>query len=233
MSIFGVIKSDDQVFANDKIRIDASESFLAPGLSFHATVSHEISVDAGVTWYNISSSKKVDWIFSTTGAKTISLRLTTTAPSTQTFTKSITVLNQTTQGMFSKDSDLYKFEPEIDQYLPKKWSSWNLIHLQAQEWIMDWLDESRLYNIIGLKYTVADIMDIQQVKQLSCYKVLEFIFEGNSNVVGDISSMKRDKYRSLALTKMSRGALNLDFNDDGIAGATERHDLFTGGLTRK
>jgi hypothetical protein len=231
MSIFGVIKCDNKVFTGDKLRIDASESFLAPGLTFAAT-SHQISVDAGVTWYNVSSTKRVDWLFTTAGEKTISLKLTTTTPTTATFTKTVTVLDVTTAALFSNDSDLYKFEPEIDQYLPKKWSSWNLVHLQAQEWIIDWLDESRIYKYTGAKYVVADIMDVQQVKQLSIYKALEFIFEGNSNIVGDLFSIKRDKYKSLAAAKLTRSALNLDYDDDGIAGTNERTNLFTGTLSR-
>lgn len=231
MSIFGIIKSDDVVFSGDKLRIDVSDSFLAPGLSFGAT-SHEISVDSGVTWYNVTTTKKVDWIFSTTGAKTISLRLTTSTAATATVTKSVTVLSLTTQALFSKDADLYKFEPEIDQYLPKKWSSWNLVHLQAQEWIIDWLDEKRIYNQNGAKYVVADIMDKQQVKQLSIYKVLEFIYEGNSNIVGDLFSIKRDKYQALANEKCSRSQLSLDYNANDLADANERINLMSVDLRR-
>lgn len=231
MSIFGVIKCDNKVFTGDKLRVDVSESFLAPSLTF-ATTSHEVSFDSGTTWYNVTSTKKIDWMFTTSGSKTVSLRLSNTVPANATFTKTVTCLDITTQGLFSTDSDLYKFEPEIDNYLPKKWSSWNLIHLQAQEWIIDWLDESRIYKYTGAKYTVADIMDVQQVKQLSIYKTLEFIFEGNSNIAGDIFSLKRDKYKALALAKLSRGALNLDFDDDNVAGINERKDLFTSTLER-
>ena len=80
--IFGVIKSDDKVFTGDKLRIDASQSFLTPALSF-AVVSHEVSVDGGATWHDISAKKYIDWIFSTSGTKTISLRISTTQPASQ------------------------------------------------------------------------------------------------------------------------------------------------------
>lgn len=231
MSIFGVIKSDDKVFTGDKLRIDVSQSFLAPALTF-ATVSHQISVDGGVTYYDVSAKKYVDWMFTTAGTKTITLKLSTTQPAFQTFTKQVTVLDLTAQSLFSKDSDLYKFEPEIDQYLPKKWSSWNLIHLQAQEWIIDWLDEAGLRNDKNEKYTVADLLDKQQVKQLSIYKVLEFIFEGNSNIVGDLFSIKRDKYQSLANDKLARSNILLDINDNGVADVSDIKDLFSIDLKR-
>ena len=226
MSIFGVIKSDDQVFTGDKLRIDVSGSFLAPDLTF-ATISHEISVDAGVTWYNISAKKNIDWLFTTAGTKTISVRISTTEPASQVFTKDVTVLNLATANLFSTDSDLYIHEPEIDQYRPKRWSSWNLVHLMAQTWIVDFLDEKGIFAEDGSKYTAADIMDKQQVKQLSTYKTLQFIFEGNSNVGGDLFSIKAAEYDKLANAKASRSQLSLDFNKDTVSTVSERTNLQT------
>lgn len=226
MSIFGVIKSDDKVFTGDKLRIDVSGSFLAPDLTF-ATISHEISVDAGVTWYNISAKKNIDWLFTTAGTKTISVRISTTEPASQVFTKDITVLNLATANLFSTDSDLYIHEPEIDQYRPKKWSSWNMVHLMAQTWIVDFLDEKGIFAEDGSKYTAADIMDKQQVKQLSIYKTLQFIFEGNSNVGGDLFSIKAAEYDKLANAKASRSQLSLDYNKDTVSTVSERTNLQT------
>ena len=226
MSIFGVIKSDDKVFTGDKLRIDVSGSFLAPDLTF-ATISHEISVDAGVTWYNISAKKNIDWLFTTAGTKTISVRISTTEPASQVFTKDITVLNLATANLFSTDSDLYIHEPEIDQYRPKRWSSWNMVHLMAQTWIVDFLDEKGIFAEDGSKYTAADIMDKQQVKQLSTYKTLQFIFEGNSNVGGDLFSIKAAEYDKLANAKASRSQLSLDFNKDTVSTVSERTNLQT------
>lgn len=230
--IFGVIKSDDKVFTGDKVRIDVSSSFLAPGLSFKTPISHEVSSDGGTTWYDVTAKKMVDWIFYTAGDKEISLRLTLSDNSTQTFTKDVTVLNLTTQNLFSNDSDLYIYEPDIDQYLPKKWSSWNLVHLKAQEYIMDWLDEKRIFKEDGSKFVVADLLDIQEVKQFSIAKALEFIFEGNSNIVGDISSVKKDKYKELANEKGSRAQISLNYTGDATEENPERIDLLSVGINR-
>jgi len=230
MSIFGIFKCDDKVFTGDKLAVDVSGSFLQPGLTF-AVVSHEISFDSGVTWIDISATKKISWIFSTSGAKVISLRLNTTLPSTQTFTKNVTCLNLTTQGLFSNDSDLYGYETEIDQYLPKKWSSWNLVHLKAQDWIIDWLDEKRLFKENGSKYTPADILDVEQVKQLSCAKVLELIYESNINTVDDVFTQKRDKYKQMVQEKASKSQIALDFNGNSLQEEDEKTDLF--GITVK
>lgn len=230
--IFGVIKCDDKVLTGDKLRVSVGESFLAPGLAFTTTVSHEVSTDGGTTWYDITAKKQIDWIFMTAGVKTISLRLNTTLPSTQTFTKTVTVLDLTAQKLFSNDTDLYSLDPEIDQYLPKKWSSWNIVHLKSQEYIMDWLDEKRIFKQDGSKYVVDDLLDLQEVKQWSTYKTLEFIYEGNSNIVGDISSVKRDKYLSLANEKASRSQLALDYDGDGDVNNIERTDLLKVNLFR-
>lgn len=230
MSIFGVIKSDDKVFTGDQIRIDVSGSFLAPALVY-ATVSHEVSFDSQVTWYNITSKKIVDWIFTTAGVRTIHLRLSTTQPASQVFQKDITVLDLTAQKLFSLDSDLYIIEPEIDQYLPKRWTSWNLVHLKAQEYIIDWLSEKKMTKRDGTKYAVADLLDLQEVKQWSVYKTLEFIYEGNSNIVGDLYSIKRDKYRELANEKASRSQLSLNFNGD-LTDTTQKVELNSINLVR-
>lgn len=235
MALFGVIKSDDKVFTGDKIRIDFGQSFTTPDVAFSSTLSHQVSFDGGSTYIDVTAKKYIDYIYSTAGTKTITLKLkdnVTPTPNESTFTKSITVLDITLQDLFATDSDLYKFEPEIDAYLPKKWSGWNLIHLQVQEWIMDWLDESKIWDVNGAKLTVAAIVDNQQVKQLAIYKALEFIFEGNSNVVGDLFSIKRDKYKALAMQKMTRGALKLDLDGDAAASVGEGVDLFTGSLIR-
>lgn len=232
LSLFGVIKSDDNVFTGDKIRFDFRQSFLTPDVIFSTTLSHQVSFDAGATYLDVTSNKYIDYMYSTSGSKTVTLKLKTSTAVEQTFTKIITVLDITTAALFSKDHDLYQFEPEIDQYLPKKWSSWNMIHKQAQEWIIDWLDEAAIYKYDGSKFAVADIGDSQQVKQLSIYKVLEIIFEGNSNIVGDLFSIKRDKYKALAQQKMSRANLRLDYDDSGVVDTNERINLVSGTLIR-
>lgn len=231
MAKFGIIKSDDKVFTGDKVRVDVSESFATPDETL-ATISHEISTDAGVSWYNITQKKMIDWIFTSAGTKTFTFRFTTSAGS-QLFTKDVTVLDLTAQKLFSNDNDLYKYEPEIDQYLPKKWSGWNLVHLEAQKYIMDWLDEKRIFNVNGAKYTVNDLMDKDQVRQFSLFKTLEFIFEGNVKVVGDLFSIKRDHYRQLANEKAARSQLSLDFNANGLNDdSQERTDLHSVGVMR-
>lgn len=229
MAVFAILKCDEKVFMNDKIRFDGTASFVTPDETF-ATTSHQISFDSGATWINITTNKYIDYAYSTKGSKTIQLKCSTSLPSTNTVTKTITVLDPADIDLFSTDFDIEMYEPEIGRYLPKKWSSWNLLHLKAQEYILEWLDENRVYDSNGDKFTAADFGDAQQVKQLSCFKTLELIYEGLSNVTGDVFSLKRDKYKALVLEKSNKSFLKLDYDADGTA--DEKIDLFSGELTR-
>ena len=238
MSAFAVLKSDDKVFANDKIRFDATASFLTPDDSWEVGTqqtplpSHEISFDDGDTWIDISEHEYIDYAFATAADYDVVLRVTADSGSVSTIEKTVTVIDPTTTILFSKDSDLETYEPEINRYLPKKWSSWNLVHLRAQEFILQWLDETRVYKADGTNFTADDFGDHEQVKQLSCYKTLEIIYEGLSNVVGDIFSLKRDKYKSLVIEKLNRANLKLDYDGSGAVDTNERIDLYSGELTR-
>ena len=225
MAQFPLVKMDTLVFTGDKIRIDVSDSVITPNETF-ATVSHEVSFDSGVTWFNVTAKKIIDWIYSTEGTKNVQVRITSNEGST-TSSFALLVYDITTAKLFSNDMDLYMYEQDIDAILPKRWSSWNIIHYAAQKWILDWLDEKRVVDQDGNKYTINDFLEPQEVKQLSCYKTLEFIFESNSNVTGDISSIKRDKYRALANEKASRAQLKLDFNKNNESETLERTDLLT------
>ena len=227
---FGIIKSDEKVFVGDKINFDFSKSFVTPE-EVLATVNHEASFDAGLTWINVTASKNIDYVFVSAGTKTVSLRITTQSGNSV-FTKQVAALDLTAQQLFSTDSDLYRFEPEIDKLLPKKWTSWNLVHLEAQKYFIDWLDEKRIFNEQKEKYTVADLTDRDQVRQFSIFKTLELIYSGTFNQTGDIYSTKRDKYRELANEKLAKSTLSLDYNKNGTADEGERTDLHSVGVIR-
>jgi hypothetical protein len=220
---FPILTFDKEVFSGDKVRIDASRSFFDPNETA-ATISHEISFDDGATWINISEKKYIDYGTFNGGETPIKFRLTSNLTDAI-LNESLAVLDIGTIKLFSRDFDLYSYESDIDQYLPKKWSSWNLVHYNAQKYILDWLDEKRIYKSDGSKYTAADLLDKKEVRQFSIAKTLEFIFESNSKIVGDVFSVKRDKYRALANEKASRMQLTLDANGDTILNDTENRDI--------
>lgn len=224
MAIFPIIKSDEKVFNGDKISFDFSKSFITPDETLAPAPNHQASFDGGVTWIDVTNSKKIDFIYSTPGTKTVKLRVTAVSGNVVT-DKVITVLDVVAQKLFSTDSDLYRFEPEIDSLLPKKWTSWNLVHLESQKYFMDWLDEKRIYSENGSKYAVNDLTDRDQIRQFSIFKTLELIYSGTFNQTGDIYSGKRDKYRELANDKLAKSTISLDYNKNGNADEGERTDL--------
>ena len=219
---FPILAFDDQVFAGDKVRIDVSRSFFQPNETM-AVISHEVSFD-GITWINVSEKKYIDYGTFAGGIMPIYLRVSSTT-SSPILVKGVEVLDLPSTNLFSKDFDLYQYESDIDQYLPKKWSSWNLVHYNAQKWILDWLDEKRIAKQDGIRYVAIDLLEVKEVRQLSIYKTLEFIFESNSKIVGDIFSVKRDKYRELANEKASRAQITLDYNSNTIKDDGETTDL--------
>ena len=232
MARFGIIKSDDKVFTGDKIRFDFRQSFVTPDEQLATPTSHEASFDGGLNWIDVTKDKFVDFIYSTAGTKTVQLRI-TTQTGNDIVSKTVTALDLTAQKLFSNDSDLYQYEPEIDSLLPKKWSSWNMIHLEAQKFFIDWLDEKRIFNEQKEKYQVSDLLDRDQVRQFSIFKVLELIYSGENNVAGDLYQLKRDKYRELCNEKLAKSQISLDFNKNGVADLGERTDLFSVELIRQ
>lgn len=226
--VFGILKSDEKVFTGDKIRFNAEETFAAPGVTI---TLYEISVDNGSTYYDITAKKMVDWIFSSAGTKNIILKVTASS-GVQTFPKDIEVLDLTAAKLFSKDNDLFAYEPDIYKYLPKKWSSWNALHYEAQKYILQWLDDKGVLDKNGESYGVDDILDIKQVREFSMMKVIQLIYQGNSNQAGDIFSINAEKYTILVDEKAAKTYLRLDFNKNGELDPNEGTNLRSVGLIR-
>ena len=85
--------------------------------------------------------------------------------------------------------------------------------------------EKRIFNEASQKYVVADLLDKQEVKQLSIAKVLELIYESNINTPGDLFTQKREKYTAMVQEKAARSTLTLDFNGNTTSEEGERTDL--------
>lgn len=222
MPRFGKILCEDKTFVNDKITFDFSKSIITPDET-PAVISHEFSID-NITWINVTSTKSIDWLFNTIGIKSIYLRLTSTSGS-DVSTRTVSILNLSAQNLFSSDSDLSAYEPEIMKWLPKKWSAWNLIHLRAQEYIMNMLRERSIFDKNNTPYVVADIFDLTEVKDLSVALVLRYIFSGTSNASDDVFKKKSDYYDELVSTRSAKATIKLDFNKNSVADDHEITDL--------
>jgi hypothetical protein len=154
-------------------------------------------------------------MFSAVGNQTIYLRLTSTL-SSQTSQKTIQVLDVAAQKLFSTDTDLVADEPDIMKWLPKTWSSWNLVHLKSQEYILNLLSEKRILSELGIAYTKDDIQNKAEVRDWSVALTLHYIFKGLSNAEDDVFKVKATDYFNVAQERASTARLSLDYNKNAV-----------------
>jgi hypothetical protein len=234
-NIFGHLDREAVVQIKDKTRLDASKSFSPKGEQpiDQVKISPEVGVDL-IAVHGNGNPKEwfLDWEYQTPGTKVIALEI-KAGPHTENFTYSIEVVTPEADKLFSKDSDLIQFEPDILKWLPAGKSSYNNIHRNAQTLILDWLDSIRVWRTDGTKLTKADLSLSDDLKQLSIYMVLELIFMGISNQVDDVFLNKARAYGQKALLVQGRGRIQADFNGNGTLESSEGADLRSFTLVRR
>lgn len=222
MAKLGIIISEDKVFAGDLIYFNFKKSGFTPDEAA-AVISHEFSID-NTNWINVTQKKDIAWMFSVTGNQTIYLKLTSTTGS-ETFQKTITVLEIAAQKLFSNDTNIAAFEPDIMKWLPPQWSSWNIIHLRAQDHILNILAEKRIVSQSGAAYTKDDISNRQEVRDWASTLALYYIFYSISNADNDVFKDKAKDYEELSQKHASTARLSLDYNKNAIADDEPTEDL--------
>lgn len=238
MSVFPIIKTEDKVQVGDKIRIWADQTFSSPDAGDITKV--EIKADTAETFVDVYDADKsqwfFDWAYSTAGTKTVSLRVTTTLAMVDTLTtvtKSVECVTAAADNLFSNDQDLKTREHDILRWLPDGFSSWNHIHRQAQQNILDWLDEIRLFKNDGTRWEASDLVEKEQVRRISVYTTLRLIFESLSNQVDDVFATKARGYYSMEKEAKNRNYLSLDLNGDGEITSNEKADMRTFRMVRR
>ena len=227
MAIFGNIELESVVQTNDKTRINCSKSFVSKDNAAITLV--RIKPEASGSFITVSGSPVLakdfilDWEYTSSGSKTVTLEI--TAGAVQTFTKTITVLTSTDDCLYSADSDLTAIEPDILKWIPSGRNSFLNIHRAAQGLILDWLDSIRVWRNDGTKLTKADLKLTDDLKQLSIYTTLELIFMGISNKVDDVFLAKAREYRAKALDVKNRGRIQADFNGNGTLEKEDAYDM--------
>jgi hypothetical protein len=210
--IFPVIKLEDIVQVGDQTRLDARKSYTTPDEA--AITLIEIEPDTGLGFLDITSSSHLDYQYSTDGTKTISLRVTTDG-SPETVTKTLEVITETDDKLFSTDEELTPHEPDILEYVRPGRNSFLNVHRTAQDRILTWLDEHRITDNDGGRLTKAAIVDTEEVNDWSKFMVLRLVFEGLSNSTDDIFHAKALRYRELEAIARNRSQLRLDKDGDG------------------
>jgi hypothetical protein len=209
--IFPVLRFEPVTQIGDKVRIDASGSFITPD-ELEITA---ITLTINMVPLNIFPNNFLDFSFSVTGSIPIQLEL-TNANGTQSVTSNISVLSAATDKLFSTDGDLLSHESAIYDYLPKGYSSFNHIHRSSQSIILDSLLQRGLYRLPGVPLVKENIHNTQEVRQWSKFLTLSTIFSNAQNEVGDIFSAKAQMYREHAERASNRAAITLDVDSDGL-----------------
>ena len=214
--IFPKLTLETVLQVDDKTRIDASDSFVTNGETV-TDVEIEPEVGAGyISVFNLDQDKwYLDWAYETDGVKTVSVRVTSDAPSVRTKSYTITVLTEAEDALFSVDTDLYPYEPNIKKYLPRGKNSFIYAHRAAQTKIIAFLDEQRVWKEDRSRYRKEDLVDKEEFKFWSIFQTLLIIFESSQLGNADIFQEKRLDYENDMRAARNRGALRLDADGDG------------------
>lgn len=227
--IFPALELEAVVQINDRTRLDARKSYITPDEAAITLV--EIEPHTGDGFIDVTSTKYLDWQYSTDGVKTVSVRVTTDG-SPSLFTKTITALDADDDKLFSSDAELMPYEPNILQWVKEGRNSFLDVHRAAQDRILGWLDENKIWDVNGDRLNKDAITDIQEVNDWSKFMTLKLIFEGLSNATDDIFHEKSLRYKELEVQARNRAALRL--NRTGEAGGEAiKADMRSVGLFRR
>lgn len=231
--IFPHLRYESLVQVSDKLRLDASKSFSNQG-----TITNiEIEPDTGVGFISIFNSNNekwyIDWAYAVAGDKTVSLRVTTDAPLVVTETFDLSVISSEEDNLFSNDQDLFPYEPNLYRFLPLGKSSFKYAHRAAQEKILSYLDEQKIWKQDGTRFEKEDIVNTVEFRRWSLFQTLLIIFESNQLSVDDLFQEKRKEYEKNLIEARNRASLRLDLDGDGEIDETEKVSLKFARLLRR
>lgn len=226
--LFPKLRIEKKVQVNDKTRLDASISYAQD----ESITKIEISPDNGATFYDRTSAGYLDWQFNIDGTPTITVKVTGDVSGPISYSKTILVVTEAEDNLFSDDSELVDHEDDILNYVRNGRDSFIDKHRTAQGIILNDLDKSGQWKDDNSRYTASDIVDIQEFKEWSKMLTLKLIFESLSNAIDDIFATKANRYRSMEVEAKKRAYLRLDSDGDGTNEDSEIKNIFSGDLIR-
>ena len=236
--LFPILSFDPVVSVNDMIRLDASRCLAPKGSSPISKV--ELEPETGSGFINITGGSPVssknwflDWVYTTAGNKTITLKV-EQADSTVTIkTFTISVVTEASDFLYCSDADLIPLEPDILDYLPKGRSSYKFVHRKVQQEILDWLERSGVTRRDGSKLEKTDLNVTNDIRSLATNWSLMLIFDSLSNKTDDKFYQKFKSYASKVEFLKSRVRFFIDFDGDGSVDSSERINIRSGVLLRR
>lgn len=237
MAVFPILELEAKVQTGEKTRLNGTKSFLTQDEAAVTLVRIRPSAsDSFITVSAVDATDSsywfLDWQYSTTGTKTIDLEI--TAGAVTTYSATIVVTDSSTERLFSSDQDIMSEEPDILRFVRDGKSSFNDLHRTAQTKVMDEIYRAKIFDVNGAKLTVADVIEIDELKPWSKYMVLKMIFESVSNAVDDVFALKSAKYAKAELEarNMAFNQMRLDYNKDENLEVDEHQNFRSGDLVR-
>lgn len=214
--IFPSLTLESVLQVDDKTRLIASMSFVT---NDETITDVEIQPEASESFISVFNSGDddrwyLDWAYEIDGLKDVSVRVTTDL-GTRTKTYSIDVLTEEVDALFSNDNDLFPYEPTLNNYLPVGKNTFIYAHRAAQNKILAYLDEQRIWKNDGERFTKFDITDKEEFNRWSVFQTLLIIFEGSQVSTNDLYQEKKLEYEKEMLSARNRASLRLDFDGDG------------------
>ena len=221
--IFPSLSYETVLQVEDKTRLLAANSFSNGSETITDVLIRPEASESFISVFNSDKDKWfLDWAYITDGIKTITVRVTTDiTPGGRDRDFSINIITPEDDTLFSGDSDLLSWEPKILNYLPKGKNSFLYAHRKAQDLIISYLDEQRIWNSDGTRVTKeqiagqADDEIREQFKQWSIFQTLLIVFGSIQVSDDDIFEDKKERYESYMKSARNRSALRLDLNKDG------------------
>lgn len=233
--IFPNLETEAVVRVGDKTRISGVKSFVSKDNDPVTLV--RIRANATAPWVTVTgigtsvNDWYIDWQYADGDAGLAEIEI--TAGTTVTLTKNIEVVDQTLDPLWSTDSDLIGYEPDILKWVPPGRNTFLNVHRTSQQQILDWLDSIRVYKPDGSKLTKFDLQWTDDLRLLSTFYTLKNIFMGLSNKPDDVFKQKADDYDALSKSVQMRGRIQADMNEDENISDAERVDIRSTKLVRR
>lgn len=227
MAINPIIQVESEVRVNDKVRLNASRSFVTPDESSITKI--EIKPSAGDSYIDVTSDGYLDWAYTSAADNTVTVQV-TNAGGSATTTTTVTSLAEADDILFSSDQDLLRYEKNVFDYLPEGHSSFLYAHREARRHIIRELISRRITEADGDTIDPKDIADKDQIKDWSIFYTLYLIFENAIIQENDFFTQKASAYFEKALGSMP-ASLKLDTDQDG--NIDEKIDTFSGIMVRR
>ena len=217
--IFPKIVSEKIIQVGDKLKLDASKTFVN---GIDSIFNVEIRPEDTGEFLTIASDGdlKLEWVYTTPGLKTVSLRINNDDAAI--ITTQLSVLTEIEDKLFSNDSDIEALESDISYYYKDSRNSHLDMHREAQSYILDELYNRGLRDSEGGAITKDNILETDQLKAWSKYYTLFLIYNDHMKSPEDALAEKAAHYKQMALSaSQDKQFLKLDTDLDGLSETVE------------